>query len=181
MSAFINLTGQRFGKLETISRAPNYKNKTRWNCICDCGEKTTVFSLNLKKGNTKSCGCLNTHHRFLDATLTAKHSLYYRYKKVCAKNRNYSFSLNFAEFIALTEQNCHYCGKKPNQFCKRKYDRKIFFYNGLDRLNNDRGYDSDNVVPCCKNCNRAKLGRSKKEFIIWLKKCYNHMKLIGLL
>lgn len=62
-----NLIGQKFGKL-TVSEL-YYKSdqgktgsgkKTTWKCYCDCGN--TNFRLattnNLKRGNTKSCGCL---------------------------------------------------------------------------------------------------------------------------
>lgn len=33
---------------------------TRWLCECVCGKKTVVQASNLKTGNTKSCGCLQS-------------------------------------------------------------------------------------------------------------------------
>ena len=60
MSKFIDLTGQRFGKLLVIKRAKNNKSKnSRWECLCDCGNFSTVDGGNLirKKGRTSSCGC----------------------------------------------------------------------------------------------------------------------------
>lgn len=60
----IDLTGQRFGRLTVVSRAENYVSPTgksrhlRWDCICDCGNKCTVYGDALKAGRTKSCGCL---------------------------------------------------------------------------------------------------------------------------
>jgi hypothetical protein len=38
-------------------------------------------------------------------------------------------------------------------------------YNGIDRIDNARGYERDNIVPCCKFCNRAKSAMPQKEFI----------------
>lgn len=53
----IDLTGKRFGRLTVICRAPGGGRMTRWKCICDCGNETTVFSSNLRRGFTQSCGC----------------------------------------------------------------------------------------------------------------------------
>lgn len=55
---FIDLTGQRFGRLTVLSREPDSNNMTIWKCICDCGNETTVFGNNLRRGYTQSCGCL---------------------------------------------------------------------------------------------------------------------------
>lgn len=56
---FIDLTGQRFGRLMVISRAENNKHgDAMWNCVCDCGNTHIVNGNNLKKGTTQSCGCL---------------------------------------------------------------------------------------------------------------------------
>lgn len=54
---FIDLTGQRFGRLVVVSRAENKGQMSRWNCVCDCGNTTTVYSSNLRRGYTQSCGC----------------------------------------------------------------------------------------------------------------------------
>ena len=54
---FIDLTGQRFGKLIVQKRLENSKEKVKWLCLCDCGNNTIVTTSNLKNGNTKSCGC----------------------------------------------------------------------------------------------------------------------------
>lgn len=58
MGNFIDLTGQRFGRLTVVERAENSKSgKARWVCRCDCGETIIAFAYNLKRGNTQSCGC----------------------------------------------------------------------------------------------------------------------------
>lgn len=48
-----DLTGQRFGKLV----ATEYVGNRQWKCKCDCGNETVVFTVNLKRGHTTSCGC----------------------------------------------------------------------------------------------------------------------------
>ena len=58
MGKFVDLTGQRFGRLVVKERAKNDKtHHTRWVCVCDCGNYVTVSQANLSSGNTQSCGC----------------------------------------------------------------------------------------------------------------------------
>lgn len=55
----IDLTGKRFGRLAVLNRATNdHGRPARWNCLCDCGNKTTVVGTHLRRGESKSCGCL---------------------------------------------------------------------------------------------------------------------------
>ncbi len=58
-SKLINdLTGLRFSKLVVLKRNPCMDHKTFWLCQCDCGNQCIVWSPNLKRNHTKSCGCL---------------------------------------------------------------------------------------------------------------------------
>lgn len=50
--------GEKYGRLTVIRPAGVDKhNKSLWVCLCDCGETKIVGGGNLKKGNSKSCGC----------------------------------------------------------------------------------------------------------------------------
>lgn len=56
----INLLGQRFGRWTVIAHAGRSKyNQALWLCQCDCGVQNIVLSNNLRKGISKSCGCLS--------------------------------------------------------------------------------------------------------------------------
>lgn len=57
---FIDLTGQRFGKLTVLYRDYNSKKYTKWVCACDCGNVITVTRNNLISGHTQSCGCIDS-------------------------------------------------------------------------------------------------------------------------
>lgn len=48
-----DLTGQKFGRLTVIE----YVGKSKWLCKCECGNTCKVVGADLKRGNTKSCGC----------------------------------------------------------------------------------------------------------------------------
>lgn len=59
MGKFIDLTGQKFAKLIVMKRVESDKRGgAAWLCKCECGNETIVLSNSLRRGNTKSCGCL---------------------------------------------------------------------------------------------------------------------------
>jgi len=65
MGKFIDLSGERFGRLVVKSKS---KTKIKdqgviWNCLCDCGRKHKVNTKSIKSGNTRSCGCLRAELR----------------------------------------------------------------------------------------------------------------------
>lgn len=71
------LTGLRFGKLIVDSMAEPKKDRNghniyRWNCTCDCGEKTIVNGIDLRRGRVKSCGCYVKETRKKPEDLTGK-------------------------------------------------------------------------------------------------------------
>lgn len=85
----------------------------------------------------------------------------YRLYEINSRNRGYSFKLSMEEFVALIYLNCFYCDAKPynkmtNTGSSGKKIKFILYYSGLDRKDNKKGYTLDNVVPCCKRCNRIK-------------------------
>lgn len=60
MSVFLNLEGERFGKLVVIERVGSKWGHPLWRCKCDCGKEVSVPSNSLKSGNTRSCGCIHS-------------------------------------------------------------------------------------------------------------------------
>lgn len=52
-----DLTGMKFNMLTVLSRAENHGTKTRWKCICDCGNECICYSDVLLNANQISCGC----------------------------------------------------------------------------------------------------------------------------
>lgn len=59
MPTLIDMTGQGFGRLTVIRRAPNQGNQTRWHCLCDCGGNTVVQRSHLISKRIVSCGCFH--------------------------------------------------------------------------------------------------------------------------
>lgn len=60
-SKFIDLLGQRFGRLKVIGYIPpSGRRRGVWKCNCDCGKQTTAATSHLTTGLKQSCGCLRS-------------------------------------------------------------------------------------------------------------------------
>lgn len=69
-----DLTGKVFGKLTvtskgTMKKFPNGSVARLWTCQCECGKTTEVLALNLRSGNSKSCGCADNERKRRKGTL----------------------------------------------------------------------------------------------------------------
>ncbi|MBQ0014704.1 MAG: hypothetical protein KBS82_05200 [Oscillospiraceae bacterium] len=59
MTRLIDLTGQKFGRLTVLERAPSTGGQAEWICKCDCGNIKKVKGQHLRSGAIVSCGCYN--------------------------------------------------------------------------------------------------------------------------
>ena len=184
-SRLIDLSGKRFGRMTALKRAPNRGNDTMWQCRCDCGSIRIVGAPSLVSGSTKSCGCLRS-----DMARAKKQKakgengfnfLYHVYKANAAK-KSLDFTLTKEKFHCLTKLDCSYCGRPPQQLSLSIYNNSLtpkgldhaqYLYNGLDRIDPQKGYSEQNVVPCCKTCNYAKRKMTIEEFKGWIAQVYN--------
>jgi hypothetical protein len=70
----------------------------------------------------------------------------YRHGQKKAKKRGIAWDLSFAEYEWLMERNnCYYCSGPLT-----------LYGSNLDRLNNNKGYNTENAVACCGFCNQIK-------------------------
>src|ERR1035437_460869 len=82
--------------------------------------------------------------------------------KSIAKVKNRKFNLSQIDCANLSLSSCIYCD--------RKSDPENNKFNGIDRIDNNIGYEVNSCVPCCKYCNSAKHNLSLDEFFIWIKR-----------
>jgi hypothetical protein len=157
----IDLTGQTFGRLKILYRhKENARNRgAQWVCLCSCGTERVVHGGSLRSGNTKSCGCLSPDRNrevFTlppgEASLRARYATYRR----TAKLKGHLFEISKEEFDRLTKRECVYCGHDG--------------VNGIDRVDNTKGYVRGNVVSCCRQCNTAKGTGSVTDFFEWIRR-----------
>lgn len=150
MPAKISLIGQRFRRLLVIEELPPKKpGHLVYLCECICGTKCSVTAADLRRGDTKSCGCLR---RELGHTNQFKHG-------EAGKNT----ALRTPEYRAWQEmkRRCtdpcrpyykHYGGRGIT-VCERwltynnflaDMGRKPHSKTSLDRINNEGNYEPSN-------------------------------------
>lgn len=170
MPKFIDLTGQRFGKLIVIGRLPNLRrNATRFICKCDCGNEVSRLSHSLTSGLATSCGC----YKSLPKGEGAFRALY-RATKFNAQYRNIDWNISEEFFRQITKEPCCYCGTYPYQIYQPTRTNGGYTFNGMDRVDNEIGYLEYNVVPCCGVCNYMKSATPVNDFKNWVISVYNH-------
>lgn len=102
--------------------------------------------------------------RKLPHGMSSSKKLFSTYKQK-AKERGIFFDLSFELFLKITSMNCYLCGRPPAQkILNTKRSNGYYVYNGVDRVENDKGYTPKNVLPCCKKCNSMKGTYSLVEF-----------------
>ena len=162
MGKVIDETGNRYGRLIVLEEAGRDRlGHALWLCQCECGNTTVVRGSSLRTKETQSCGCLQrervSESRAFPKGIARFNSLVSG-MKMNAKRKGLKWDLSDGKVKELISQSCYYCGALPSSH--KPYPTKKFNgdfpSNGLDRINNEKGYIEDNVVSCCKLCNRAK-------------------------
>jgi hypothetical protein len=178
----IDETGNVYGKLTVVSRADNDKNGFgKWICKCDCGNKSIVAGINLRKEKgTRSCGCLKNEIMFTKRSGNAVFGIILRNIKSDCKKRNLPFNITLEDVKEITVQPCSYCKREPYEL-KCRYQRPdstvendCLLLNGIDRIIPSKGYTKGNITPCCKYCNRAKSDLTLDEFKNLIKLIYKN-------
>lgn len=174
-----DLKGKKFGQwtvLEFDLELSTKRGASHWKCQCDCGNIRTVGACNLRRGTSKCCkNCGKRKKHRLERGIAASHCVLKSYK-YGAKKRNHDFLLTDDEFYKLVKMNCHYCGCEPKSIYRGKEIFGEYVYNGLDRIDNNKGYALDNVVPCCRECNFGKGHQSYETFNAWIDRLIEHRK-----
>jgi len=186
-------TGQKINSYTVICKLDKkFKNKnTMYLCLCDCGIEfeTETGYMKQKFGCNK---CSKQHHyekawksrksnvklkprrttklsKLSPESENGKRGSYANYIvnwiKQTATKRKLSWNLDSIEVFNLIQQPCFYCGTKVN-FPETR--------NGIDRLDNNLGYITTNVVPCCYVCNIAKHQLSISDFKKHIMNIYIH-------
>lgn len=150
------MIGQKYNILYVISISEVGKSP-RVNVKCDCGTIKTVRSMDVRSGKVASCGCYHKTEMSKRQTkpdnISAKRKFFNNYY-FGAKRRNILFELTYDQILEICSKNCFYCNALPKRIVKATKSK--ITVNGIDRVNNELGYNLKNVVPCCGDCNYKK-------------------------
>ncbi len=148
--AKLNLDGQTFGRLTAISRI---EGASAYLCECECGVRKVFQISNLRRGLSKSCGCLQREllsqskkgntYGFKHGHATGKSSHEY----TCwAKMKDRCLNQNCAEYFRYGGRGITVCDRWRDSFAAfledigPKPDSRL----SLDRIDNDGPYSPEN-------------------------------------
>lgn len=157
----------------------NKQRSMLWLCRCSCGHeiiKTSKSIISIHSKSNKSpfrCeGCQSTEHR-----VNMAFNYFLRYYKQGAQRRDLVFELSNEEFKELINSPCFYCNRPPTERIVGDRLKQPITANGIDRLDNNKGYTKENSVSCCSICNYAKRSMSVEEYVQHCQQVANHFPL----
>lgn len=142
-----DMSGQRFGRWTVVSLDPVRSHKcARWLCVCECGITRIINGADLRKGSTRSCGCLQRelsskratkHGNCLKRILSPTYKIWAGMIKRCQYKGDSSFK---------------YYGGRGIVVCERWHDFQNFLMDmgkrpagmTIDRIDGDGDYSPDN-------------------------------------
>ena len=144
MPAAMNVLGRRFGRYQVLGNGyRGHSAKRHWLCLCDCGTFVSVEVGSLRRGRSRSCGCLQ---REVVAVAARKHGMansveYQAWKGMKRRVTNPRF------------KNFKYYGGRGITICPEWLHSFETFYRDmgscppshtLDRTDNNQGYSKAN-------------------------------------
>lgn len=159
----LELVNKNFDRLTVLEFWGIDKNrKSKWLCVCSCGNLVTVYKQSLTTGNTKSCSCLEKERTSLRSfrhgfskSKRPLYSVWLHFHNRCYNTKNQYYHDYGGRGIRVSKEwlaekyggLSNYQGLKNFiKWCKEnpKPKGKIYSYS-LDRMNNNGPYSPENV------------------------------------
>ena len=155
MAKFLDLTGQRFGKLTVIKFSKDVQSGKRkrkyWLCQCDCGNTKEVRTDSLTSGNVKSCGCLHIENSYKNLTSEygfkpkyqiqnkRLYCIWYGMKQRCCNSENENYPRYGGRGITICNEWLDF-----DNFAKWALSNGYTDNLSIDRIDNNGNYEPSN-------------------------------------
>lgn len=177
----IDITGQRFGKVVALYYDGSRNTYRYYMCQCDCGNRKSIKSRLLIRGETKSCGCdwrlSNKNHNGWRGYGDIPKDFFSTIKRG-AKSRDIKFDITIEylwDLFIKQDKKCALSGLELS-FSKTRKDTKSKSVS-IDRIDSNIGYVKDNVQWVHKIVNIMKNKLDEQDFIFYCNKISEHNKL----
>lgn len=141
MTAALDLTGKRSGKLVAIERKfSDARGSAKWLCQCDCGNQSVVLATNFRKGQSKSCGCSQygeKHGHARKGVETRTYQTWLHMRQRCLNPENDAYHNYGGRGITICEEWDVF-----DNFLSDMGERPLGLT--IDRIDNSKGYFKDN-------------------------------------
>ena len=150
MPAIVKLDGQIFGRLTVLWRDTTSKKRgVQYVCECTCGTRKSISGEHLRRGATKSCGCLNSE------TTAARNKLAKRSHGMAESPEYQAWHAMKQRCLCQNDPAYPRYGARGINICPTWQESFEKFYedigqrpsskHSLDRIDNSRGYWPENV------------------------------------
>lgn len=144
----LELINKKFGRLTVVSKNSinSPSNNSRWDCVCDCGNKTTVIGSKLINGHTSSCGCFHIE-QIREASKTHgkrssnEYSIWCGLKSRCLNENGQVFDRYGGRGITVCED-----WRGSFEAFHKDMGTRPSSEHSIERLDNNKGYGPDNCV-----------------------------------
>ena len=111
----IDETGNTYTRLTVVEKSEQSQDGAMWICKCECGNEVIVKGANLRRGTSKSCGCLQKE---IVADIGRSKRKYPREDRTRTYKLISKYGITEDDYIEMLEQQdfkCLICGTEADQ------------------------------------------------------------------